>query len=119
MRAAAQPRPLPLLTCNQPRAVLPQEVGSWRPAVRPERRRAYAAELSAATPGALSLLAQVCAGGASPAALEAYAGWVRLAQGRDGAGGPLPGAPPLGTHGRAPAANLLRQHCARARPGQV
>ena len=74
--------------------MLPQEVGSWRPAVRPERRRAYAAELSAATPGALALLAQVASGGASPAALEAFAGWVRLAQGRDGSGGPLLGSPP-------------------------
>jgi transportin-3 len=98
-RLSAEPpeRALPCLL--QLLVVFPQEAGSWRPAVRPERRRAYAAELSAATPGALALLAQCAAAGAAgagvpPAALEAYAGWVRLAQGRDGGGWPLPGSPP-------------------------
>jgi transportin-3 len=99
-RLSAEPpeRALPCLL--QLLVVFPQEAGSWRPAVRPERRRAYAAELSAATPGALALLAQCAAsrtaGGAGvpPATLEAYAGWVRLAQGRDGSGHPLPGPPP-------------------------
>lgn len=82
--------------------VLPQEAGSRQPAIRPERRRAYAAELRAAAPDALALLGQLyAAAAAEPAgtlmlslcatALEAYAAWVWL-----GAGGGGEAAPPVG-----------------------
>ena len=98
--------------------VLPQEAGSFRPAIRPERRRAYAAELTAAAPSALQLLSQlhgaaVSGGNAEGAssALEAYGSWVWLSCSSDGASGPAawqPGAKRCPPPGCDPAS--LAQH---------
>ena len=76
-------------------AVLPQEGGSHRSSARPERLRAFAVELVAASPAALQLLSS-CLSAPLPNAREqvlaAYASWVRLSQGRmDG----IPLQPPL------------------------
>ena len=86
-RLGGEPKERALPCLLQLLVVLPQEAGSPRPAVRPERRRAYAAELLAAAPGALALLAQLygarkevsAAEEVEVAALEAYASWVWLA----------------------------------------
>jgi transportin-3 len=86
-RLGGEPKERALPCLLQLLVVLPQEAGSSRPAVRPERRRAYAAELLAAAPGALALLAQLygarkevsAAEEVEVAALEAYASWVWLA----------------------------------------
>jgi transportin-3 len=87
---AALPCVLEMLT------VLPQEVDAQAIALRPERRREFAAELRAAVPDALDVL-----GGCLSApgdrvrsqVLEAFAPWLRLASDSGmvgGAGGPLP-----------------------------
>jgi transportin-3 len=59
---------------------LKQEAGSYRPSVRPERRRQLAAELAAATPAALQLLSSVLAQhpGVRQRVLLAFAEWLRM-----------------------------------------
>ena len=86
-RLGGEPKDRALPCLLQLLVVLPQEAGSHRPAIRPERRRAYAAELLAAAPGALTLLAQLHAARMEASrpdeiestALEAFASWVWLA----------------------------------------
>jgi len=91
---AALPCVLEMLT------VLPQEVDAQAIALRPERRRGFAAELRAAVPDALEVLSACLAaapgvpgGRARSQALEAFAPWLRLASDGGmvgGAGAPLP-----------------------------
>lgn len=85
---AALPCLLELLT------VFPQEAGSYRPAVRPDRRRAFAKELIHASRSAIGVIAS-CAQHMPDASrnkrarvLDAYAAWVRLSQGRTHADDP-------------------------------
>ncbi|KAK9827594.1 hypothetical protein WJX81_001986 [Elliptochloris bilobata] len=75
---AALPCMLEVLT------VLPQEAGSYRPAVRPERRRAMVAELVSAVPAVLQVLAtclELHHDRSREQVLEAFGAWLRVAAG--------------------------------------
>jgi transportin-3 len=68
--------------------VFPQEAGSYRPAVRPDRRRAFAKELILASQSAIHFIAACVqqlpdtTHNKHERVLDAYAAWVRLSQGR-------------------------------------
>ncbi|CAL8471497.1 g11039 [Coccomyxa elongata] len=74
---AALPCLLDLLT------ILPQEAGSYQPAVRPERRRQLIQEMEAAIPSALQLLATILQQRTGPdvvaRVLVAFSEWLKLA----------------------------------------
>ncbi|BDA46876.1 Transportin-3 [Coccomyxa sp. Obi] len=74
---AALPCLLELLT------ILPQEAGSYRPAVRPERRRQLIQEMEVAIPSALQLLATILQQQTGPdvvaRVLVAFSEWLKLA----------------------------------------
>lgn len=68
--------------------VFPQEAGSYRPAVRPDRRRAFAKELIFASHSAINVISSCVqhmpdtSRNKRERVLDAYAAWVRLSQGR-------------------------------------
>lgn len=84
--ATALPCLLELLT------VFPQEAGSYRPAVRPDRRRAFARELILSSQSAIQVISSCVQhmpeitpernNHVRGRVLDAYASWVRLSQGR-------------------------------------
>ena len=92
--------------------MFPQEARSWRPAVRPERRREHAGELEASAPDALALLASLppLPPPLAAARLEAFAGWVRLGVGRADGGGPSASA----SHAALQPAALAAHSCTAA-----
>jgi len=62
-------------------AVLPEEAGSYKPAVRPERRRSFIQELEGATGKALEILVsclQVQGPAVREQVLQAFASWMRM-----------------------------------------
>jgi len=68
--------------------VFPQEAGSYRPAVHPERRRSFARELILESKSAITMITTCLeqltmnTKNAYEHSLDAYAAWVRLSQGR-------------------------------------
>lgn len=81
---ASQPQEVALPCMLELLTVLPQEAGSYQPAVRPERRRALHEEMLAAVPQALQVLGS-CLSVLGPRTqeqvLEAFASWLKLAGG--------------------------------------
>jgi len=79
--------------------VFPQEAGSYRPAVRPDRRRAFARELITASQAAVHLISSCVqhmpenSRNKRGRVLDAYAAWVRLSQGRLNADDPSAAGP--------------------------
>jgi len=71
--------------------VIPQEAGSYKDAIRPERRREYMLELRACAPSAMEMLSKCVPGAEADESLvqqvlEAFAAWLRLSggEGMDG-----------------------------------
>lgn len=77
--------------------VIPEEVGSYRPAVRPERRRSMQQEIVASAPHALQVLASCLNHKGAPSVagpvLHAFAAWLKLSAGAGLDGADLAGHP--------------------------
>jgi|TARA_B110000967_G_scaffold66110_1_gene68340 transportin-3 len=80
--------PSPLSCLLELLVVFPQEAGSYRPAVHPERRRNFARELILESKSAITIITSCLENVSAKTrktcerALDAYAAWVRLSQGR-------------------------------------